>query len=150
MKNKIEDLNKDQLSGLLKISDPLLMIDKLIDIVDRKSGCGVKNIKIDEWFYKSHFIDDPVMPGVLQIEAMLQTIVAILYSSPGPENHKYLVNKTSTNFYSKINKSGELIVKGEIIKEKNGVIEAKANILFNNEKVSDGTFRFLNPTKLKI
>ena len=79
-KEKTISLNKTQLSTLLRISNPFLMIDKVTNIIPSFSGRGSKHINKDEWFYKCHFTDEPIMPGALQIEAMLQTIVAIIYS----------------------------------------------------------------------
>ena len=47
----------------------------------KKSGIGRKLLKQDEWFFKSHFTDvEPVMPGTLQTECMLQTIIAVAMS----------------------------------------------------------------------
>ena len=92
------DLNKDQLSKLLKISDPFLMIDKLTNIVAGKTGCGIKNMHLNDWFYKCHFINEPVMPGTLQVEAMLQTIVALIYLGQKNKCSISLITKTSVNW----------------------------------------------------
>ena len=65
----------------------------------------VQNLKRNEWFYKCHFWGDPVMPGMLQVEAMLQTIVSVLYLSDNKINRKYLITKSETNFYKKVSGS---------------------------------------------
>ena len=57
------------------------MIDKIVDISDLKSATGKKIINKNSWFFKCHFIDQPMMPGTLIEEAMLQTIVTTLYSN---------------------------------------------------------------------
>ena len=56
-KEKNINLNKTQLSKLLRISDPFLMLDKVINIAPSISAQGSKRINKDEWFYKCHFTD---------------------------------------------------------------------------------------------
>ena len=92
------------------------MLDKMYDVYPGKSGYGYKKLKKNEWFFKSHFVDEPMMPGTLQIEAMLQTIVSIIYLDKKYKSKKSLITKTSVNFFSKIDKPGELIVKAFISK----------------------------------
>ncbi len=143
-------LEKDDLSKLLRIADPFLMIDKAYNIIPGKSGLGIKILSEDSWFYKCHFVDSPVMPGTLQVEAMLQTVIAVIYCSANLEDKNCLITKSSSNFYSKVEKEGELKINAEILNNNRGAIEAKANIVFNELKVSDGSFKFFNPNKLKI
>lgn len=149
-KEKKINLNKIQLSSLLRISDPFLMIDKVSNVVPGFSGIGLKHIDKDEWFYKCHFTDEPIMPGTLQTEAMLQTIVSIIYCDTQKINKKCLITKSSTNFYQKISISGDLTINAQVTKNDRGLVQAKANIYFNTKKVSDGVFKFINPDKLKI
>lgn len=59
---------------------PFLMIDKVIDIERGISGVGIKNVTINEPFFAGHFPENPVMPGVLQIEAMAQTACMVVLS----------------------------------------------------------------------
>ena len=64
------NLNKIQLSNLLRITDPFLMIDEVKNIIPGKSGDGYKHLKKNSWFYKCHFVNEPIMPGTLQIESI--------------------------------------------------------------------------------
>ena len=57
---------------------PFLMIDRVIDIVPDKSAIGIKNVTINEAFFQGHFPRQPVMPGVLVIEAMAQTAAVLV------------------------------------------------------------------------
>lgn len=59
--------------GILPHRYPFLMIDRVIDINGDESGIGIKNVTINEPFFQGHFPSQPVMPGVLLIEAMAQT-----------------------------------------------------------------------------
>ncbi len=147
-RNKI--FKKKDLIKILKISDPFLIIEGLKNIKKNKFGYGFKNLKRNEWFYKCHFLGDPVMPGVLQVEAMLQTIVSILYISDNKINQKYLIIKSDTNFYRKVSGSGKFLVKSKIISKKNGAVHASAISYFNKKKVSDGNFKLFNPVIFKV
>ena len=64
---------------------PMLLIDRMIDIVPRESAVGIKNVSINEPFFQGHFPNHPVMPGVLIIESMAQTAGALVVMSLGPE-----------------------------------------------------------------
>jgi 3-hydroxyacyl-[acyl-carrier-protein] dehydratase len=68
--------------GLMKLLPhryPFLMIDRIIDIDGDESAIGIKNVTINEPHFQGHFPDQPVMPGVLIVEAMAQTgAVAVL------------------------------------------------------------------------
>lgn len=80
-------LDINQISKILPHSYPFLLIDKIIHL-DEKSVIGIKNITINEPFFQGHFPGNPVMPGVLQIEAMAQTGgILVLNSVPDPENY---------------------------------------------------------------
>jgi len=147
---KKNTLYKPVLKNILKISDPFLMIDKVTNIVIFKEGIGVKKVKKNEWFYKCHFFNnDPMMPGTLQIEAMLQTTIAVLFLKNSPVE-KYLITKCESNFISKIRSTGVMKVVIKIIKEKSGIIESRGEIFFNKKKINNGIFKFINPKIFKL
>jgi 3-hydroxyacyl-[acyl-carrier-protein] dehydratase len=62
---------------------PFLLIDRLVEINGEESGIALKNVTINEPFFQGHFPGRPVMPGVLQIEAMAQTAGAIVMANLG-------------------------------------------------------------------
>jgi 3-hydroxyacyl-[acyl-carrier-protein] dehydratase len=70
---------------------PILMIDKVVDVVAGESAIGVKNVSINEGFFQGHFPKRPVMPGVLIIEAMAQTAAVLVVHTLGPAAEGKLV-----------------------------------------------------------
>jgi 3-hydroxyacyl-[acyl-carrier-protein] dehydratase len=64
---------------------PMLMIEKVVGVVPNERAVGVKNVSINEWFFQGHFPTEPVMPGVLIIEAMAQTAAVLVVATLGPE-----------------------------------------------------------------
>ena len=97
-------LSKSKIKSITKITEPFLMIDSIRNILSLKSATGIKVIKKNSWFFKCHFIDQPMMPGTLIEEAILQTIVAMLYSNKEFKDKVCLITSSKTNFYSKVEK----------------------------------------------
>ena len=72
-----EILNKKQISNLLPHREPMLLIDELHEIVKLSSATAIVNVKKDSFFVQGHFPDNPVMPGVLIVEAFGQAAAAL-------------------------------------------------------------------------
>ena len=70
---------------------PFLMIDRVVDVVTNQRATGIKNISINESYFRGHFPARPVMPGVLIIEAMAQTAAVLVVHTLGPESEGKLV-----------------------------------------------------------
>ncbi len=86
--NIIEEIRIDQILKLLPHRYPFLLVDRLKNVVPGVSGIGIKNVTMNEPFFQGHFPENPVMPGVLQIEAMAQTAgIIVLMSFPEEERN---------------------------------------------------------------
>lgn len=70
---------------------PMLMIDRVIDVVPNESAVGIKNVSINEQYFQGHFPQRPVMPGVLIIESMAQTAAVLVVETLGSEAEGKLV-----------------------------------------------------------
>jgi 3-hydroxyacyl-[acyl-carrier-protein] dehydratase len=76
---------------------PMLLVDRVQDIVPGSSAVGIKNVTINEPFFQGHFPSRPIMPGVLIIEAMAQTAAVLVVHSLGKEAEGKLVYFMSIN-----------------------------------------------------
>ena len=92
-----------QIMNILPHRPPMLLIDKIIEL-SKTHVIGVKNATMNEPFFVGHFPDSPVMPGVLQIEAMAQTGgILVLNTVPDPENYlTYLLKIENARFKEKV------------------------------------------------
>jgi 3-hydroxyacyl-[acyl-carrier-protein] dehydratase len=70
---------------------PMLMIDRVVDIVHGESAVGIKNVSVNEPYFQGHFPSFPVMPGVLIIESMAQTAAVLVVQTLGKEAEGKLV-----------------------------------------------------------
>ncbi len=70
---------------------PFLLIDRVVELQPDVGAVGVKNVSINEGFFQGHFPRQPVMPGVLIIEAMAQTAAVLVVATLGPASEGKLV-----------------------------------------------------------
>ncbi len=80
-----------QLMKMLPHRYPMLMIDRLDEIVPEHSAVGIKNVTVNEPCFQGHFPNKPIMPGVLIVESMAQTAAALVVYSMGGEAEGRLV-----------------------------------------------------------
>ncbi len=109
-------LDVNQISKILPHRYPFMLVDKII-YLDENSVVGVKNVTMNEPFFQGHFPENPVMPGVLQIEAMAQTGgILVLNTVPDPNNYwSYFIGIDNCRFRQKVLPGDTIIFKCELV-----------------------------------
>jgi UDP-3-O-[3-hydroxymyristoyl] N-acetylglucosamine deacetylase/3-hydroxyacyl-[acyl-carrier-protein] dehydratase len=108
---------------------PFALVDKVIELSDTHI-VGVKNVTFNEWFFQGHFPGNPVMPGVLQIEALAQCggILAINLSGEG-EYNTYFLKIDNCKFKQMVKPGDTLLLKMELAAPiRRGICEMKGTI----------------------
>ena len=86
-----EQIDINQIMKMILHRYPMLMVDRIIEVIPDNSAIGIKNVSINEPYFQGHFPGRPVMPGVLIIEAMAQTAAVLVVTTLGPESAGKLV-----------------------------------------------------------
>ena len=137
--------NIDQIIEYLGITPPFLMIDYAKEIVPGKSAHGVKKLTQDDWFFKCHLQRELVMPGVLQIEAMLQTLVLTIYTMEGHQGKFSYISNINTKLISKVSPDSQFDIHADLLSYKRGIAKGVAVGKVNDTKVCQGEFTFISP-----
>lgn len=134
-------LDVNDIMGVLKHRYPFLLIDKIIQLNDH-TVTGVKNVTANENFFMGHFPNNPVMPGVLQIEAMAQIGgILVLNTVPDPENYwTYFLGVENFRFRKMVLPGDTIIFKCELIAPiKRGICKMNGKAYVGNTLVCEGS-----------
>jgi 3-hydroxyacyl-[acyl-carrier-protein] dehydratase len=127
-------LTTDQLLKMIPHRYPMLMIDRLEEIVTSHSAVGIKNVSANEPFFQGHFPARPIMPGVLIVEAMAQTAAALVVHTLGSEiegNLVYFMSVENARFRKLVLPGDQLRVHVQRIHKRGNVWKFKGEAKVN-------------------
>ena len=134
-------LNKSQIENLLPHREPMLLINELREIKKLHSATGVVNVKKDSFFVNGHFPGQPVMPGVLIVEAFGQAAAALtahgLDKSTYDNKLVFLMGIEKARFRNPVIPNCELLLKIEAIRSHGRVWKYKGEAFVENKKMAD-------------
>ena len=134
-------LNKQDIVNLLPHRDPMLLIDELKDIKKLSSATGVVNVKKNSFFVDGHFPGQPVMPGVLIVEAFGQTAAALTAHGIDKKTYEnklvFLMGIEKARFRNPVIPDCQLELKVEAIRSHGRVWKYKGEAFVGEKKMAD-------------
>ena len=122
---------------------PFLLIDKVIELEEEKRCKALKNVTVNDYFFRGHFPGRPVMPGVLIVEAMAQTAgIIILCKKENAGKIAYFMGIDNARFRRVVVPGDQLILDVEVIKIKARTGIAKAKAYVDNKEVASADLMF--------
>lgn len=139
--------NVEEIMKMLPHRYPFLLVDKLDVEVPGEKGMGLKNLTFNESFFQGHFPNNPVMPGVLQIEAMAQTAGAIVVTGIEDYQNKkigvYFMSIDAVKFRKPVKPGDQLKMYVEKVAAKRNIFCFKAVGKVDDVVVSEAEFKAL-------
>lgn len=136
-------INTKKLMDMLPHRYPMLLVDFLEKVDVNKSAIGVKNVSIGEPFFEGHFPGNPIMPGVLIVEAMAQTAGALVVESlnlHGSGSLVYFMSIEKAKFRKLVLPGDILKLHVEVVKARTKVWKFKGQALVKDELVAESEF----------
>ena len=134
-------LNKKEIIGLLPHREPMLLIEQLINIKKLFSATAIVNVKKDSFFVQGHFPGNPVMPGVLIVEAFGQAAAALTAHGIDKEVYKnklvFLMGIEKARFRNPVIPDCKLELNIEAIRSHGRVWKYKGEALVEGKKMAD-------------
>ncbi|MDA9178133.1 3-hydroxyacyl-ACP dehydratase FabZ [Candidatus Pelagibacter sp.] len=134
-------LNKDQIRQLLPHREPMLLIDELVDIKKLHSATAIMHVKKDAFFVDGHFPGNPVMPGVLIVEAFGQAAAALTAHGVDKKEYEnklvFLMSVEKARFRSPVIPNCTLELKIEAIRSHGRVWKYKGEAFVGDKRMAD-------------
>lgn len=122
---------------------PMLLVDKIIDIVPGESCTGIKNVTINEPFFPGHFPTRPVMPGVMVIESMAQTSAALVMDGLGDiadGKLVYFMSIEEARFRRPIVPGDQIQIKVQKVQNRRNVWKFKGEAIVDGQLCAEATY----------
>ena len=135
------NLSKSQIRDLLPHREPMLLIDKLINIIPLKSATAIVYVKKNSFYVQGHFPNQPVMPGVLIVEAFGQAAAALTAHGIDKKEYEnklvFLMSVEKARFRNPVIPDCRLELKIEAIRSHGRVWKYKGEAFVDGKKMSD-------------
>ena len=136
-----ESIDKKKIESLLPHREPMLLLEKLTNIVHLKSATAIVKVRKNSFFVQGHFPGQPVMPGVLIVEAFGQAAAALTAYGIDPSEYKnklvYLMSVEKARFRSPVLPDCDLYLDIEAVRSHGRVWKYKGIAKVNDKKMAD-------------
>lgn len=136
-------LDVKQIQEILPHRPPMLLVDRIVDLVPFKSGVGIKNVTFNEEFFRGHFPGNPIMPGVLILEAMAQVGgIAMLYPEENRGKIALFGGIENVKFKRQVVPGDQLVMKAELMRVHGNYGRLHAESSVDDQFAAQGDFIF--------
>lgn len=136
-------LNNIDIQNIIPHRYPFLLVDKITEIEYGKKATGIKNVTVNEPFFQGHFPGNPIMPGVLIVEAMAQVgAVSILGMEENKGKLAVFTGIDGLRFRRQVVPGDTLRMEVEMLAFKRGIGKAKAEAYVGDELAASGELMF--------
>lgn len=136
-------LNQEQIKEIIPHRDPFLLIDEVLEMESGVSIKAKKYIKPDEDWFRGHFPQEPVVPGVLMVEMLAQAGGVCMLSLPENKGKiGYFAAINNTKFKGKVSPGDELILEFTVLKTRSSICIGKGTAYVGDTKVVTGELTF--------
>ena len=137
-------LTNQEIQKLIPHRYPMLLVDRIIECDDQKRIVGIKNISVNEPFFQGHFPGTPIMPGVLQLEAMAQVGGILHCRKTGAHGILPLfMGVDNARFRKMITPGDQMRIEVEILNTRGSVIRAHGQVLVDGQVASEADLLFM-------
>jgi len=134
-------LNTMEIQNILPHRYPFLLVDRVTELEANKKAVGLKNVTINEPFFQGHFPDNPIMPGVLVIEAMAQ-VSGILAMHNGPQgNSVYFMSIEKAKFRKPVVPGDQLRFEVTVLQQRKNVWKFFGQTFVEGKVVAEAEFK---------
>ncbi|QJC37335.1 3-hydroxyacyl-ACP dehydratase FabZ [Enterobacteriaceae endosymbiont of Donacia thalassina] len=148
-------LNTNEILSILPHRYPFVLVDQIIAFKKFKFLNAIKNISLNEPYFKGHFPKNPIYPGVLLLESMIQTTNLLLYKSTNYEKSKkkiiyYLAGIDKARFKNPAFPGDQIIIESILEKQKKSLIFFNSIAKINNKIICESKIMCIKILKSKI
>ncbi len=132
-------LNNIEIQNLIPHRYPFLLVDKVVEIEEGKRAVGIKNVTINEPFFQGHFPGNPIMPGVLIVEAMAQVgLIALKTLEENKDKLGVFAGIDSMRFKEQVRPGDTLRIEVDLVAMRRGIgkADAVAYVGDNSDKIA--------------
>ncbi len=131
-----------EIMSILPHRYPFLLVDRIIEFDKGKRAVGIKNVTINEKFFVGHFPENPVMPGVLMVEAMAQVAGVLVLKSSESFGKKdvYFAAIKEVKFRKVVTPGDQLLIEVELINSKRNIYFFRGKITVDGKVAVEGEF----------
>ncbi len=134
-------INTKEIQELLPHRYPFLLVDKIIELEPGKRAVGIKNVTINEGFFQGHFPGNPIMPGVLIIEALAQVGGILAFrSGVTPGKTVYFMTIEKAKFRKPVVPGDQLKLEVSILHQRSQVWKFTGNAIVDDKIAAEAEF----------